>query len=684
MVRVKGMLKKGTNSNLKGGQSNRTNDRTRINDPIIKSPDSNLRNLRNHELNQQELVRVSFPKEDKEILVPKGSSVLDAAISAGIFINSVCGGVGRCGKCKIIATGNIKSEKTELINDDEEKKGLSLACTTRIFGDVEVIIPDESKVDIYQILTKCELVEIDEPDPIIRKYHFKLTVPTLDNNISDFNRLKIELLKSINESNYTTEDVFASIEVLKSLPGLLRENNWEATVTVAIFENCIEIINIEGLDTTDSLYGLCADIGTTTIVIELIDLITGKSLGCMSNYNKQKICGEDVLSRIIYAEEHGIGKLQDLVIENINYLITELRKKSNNQLRDIKKEELSMIVFAGNTTMMHILLGMDPSTIRRDPYIPTVNLVPFLKAKDLKLQINPESVVYCLPSRASWVGGDITADILATNLHRHSELSLMIDVGTNGEVVLGNSDWMIGCSCSAGPAFEGGEVQFGMNASLGAIEKVQLTDELDVKYKTIGNARPKGICGSGLIDIMSELFTHKILDRNGHFKSRDLSRIKIVDGMPVFILAFAKETGFEDKKDIFITETDIKNILRTKAAIYAACSLLLKTLGYKFEDLENIYIAGGFGNYLDTKKSIMLGLFPDVPLQKYKYVGNGSLAGSFLSLISEDKRKEAEDIYKKLTYIELSVSNEFYNEFVSALFLPHTNLALFPSVKEIL
>ena len=291
--------------------------------------------------------------------------------------------------------------------------------------------------------------------------------------------------------------------------------------------------------------------------------------------------------------------------------------------------------------------------------------------------------MYCLPNRASWVGGDITADILASNLHHQNDLSLLIDVGTNGEVVLGNSDWLMACSCSAGPAFEGGEVRFGINASSGAIEKVLLTDDLDIKYKTINNAPPKGICGSGLIDTLAELFTHKVLDRNGQFKSIDTPRFKIVDDERVFIIAYANETGFDHKQDIFITETDIKNIIRTKAAVFSACFLLLKLLGYTFDDVKNIFIAGGFGNYLDTKKAIMLGLLPDVPLEKFKFIGNGSLAGSYLTLLSEAKKYEAKEIFEKLTYMELSVRNDFYNEFVSALFLPHTNLELFPSVKEI-
>ncbi len=635
----------------------------------------------------QDLVKVIFTNEKLEVLVPVGTTVLDAAIAAGVFINSVCGGVGRCGKCKIRAKGSIKFTKSELLTTEETSRGLTLACTTKIFDDTKVEIPDTSKVNIHQILTKCELVEIKKPEPLLKKIHLALVEPTLDDNISDMSRIKRAILKSYNKTNnnkYSDAEITFSLRVLQKLPVILRNHDWDITITTAYFENCLEVINIEGGDTSESLFGLCVDIGTTTIVVELVDLLTGKTVACMSNYNKQKICGEDVLSRIIYAEEHGVNKLQELVIDNINYLINELFKKSNNNLRDLHQDEITHIVLAGNTTMMHLFLGMDPSNIRRDPYIPTVSQVPFLKAHELELRINPEGIVYCLPSRASWVGGDITADILASNIHRQDELSMMIDVGTNGEVVLGNKNWLISCSCSAGPAFEGGEVQFGMNASSGAIEKLQITDDLDVKYKTIGNTAPKGICGSGLIDLMSELFTHKIIDRNGHFKELNTPRIKTVDGTHIYVVVFANETGFEDKKDIFITETDIRNILRTKAAIFAACHLLLKTLGYTFNDLKNIYIAGGFGNYLDTKKSIMLGLFPDVPMEKYKFIGNGSLAGSYLALISNNKVAEAEEIYEKMTYIELSISNEFYNEFVSALFLPHTDLSLFPTVKEIL
>ena len=642
--------------------------------------------LKKQKIEKSNRVTVSFPSEDKTIEITKGYSVLDAAIAAGVFINSVCGGVGRCGKCKIIAKGKkgaLEIEKSELITAAENKRGMSLACLTRVLGDIEVEIPASSKVDIHQILERTEQVHVEDIAPLIVKYHLQLDEPSLDNNISDLTRLKRSLAKAANLDKLPLENITAPINILHSLPELLRKNNWDVTITVVKTDDYIEIIYIEPGDTTLHHYGICVDIGTTTIVTELIDLNSGKSLATKSNYNKQKICGEDVLSRIMYAEEHGVSKLQELVIENINFLINELINTAKEQQIEIKKEEILYIVLAGNTTMTHMLLGLDPVYIRRDPYIPVLNTVPNLKARELNLDINPEAIVYCLPNRASWVGGDITADILASNLHHQNDLSLLIDVGTNGEVVLGNSDWLMACSCSAGPAFEGGEVRFGINASSGAIEKVLLTDDLDIKYKTINNAPPKGICGSGLIDTLAELFTHKVLDRNGQFKSIDTPRFKIVDDERVFIIAYANETGFDHKQDIFITETDIKNIIRTKAAVFSACFLLLKLLGYTFDDVKNIFIAGGFGNYLDTKKAIMLGLLPDVPLEKFKFIGNGSLAGSYLTLLSEAKKYEAKEIFEKLTYMELSVRNDFYNEFVSALFLPHTNLELFPSVKEI-
>jgi uncharacterized 2Fe-2S/4Fe-4S cluster protein (DUF4445 family) len=373
-----------------------------------------------------------------------------------------------------------------------------------------------------------------------------------------------------------------------------------------------------------------------------------------------------------------LKRLNSLVVKTINSLIEELLGKENND--NIGKDEIGLIVVAGNTTMMHLLLSVPPGSIKREPYIPTVNLLQPVRARDLGVEAH-NAYLYCIPGRSAYVGGDITADILVSDMHREEGLSLLIDVGTNGEVVLGNREWLVGCSCSAGPAFEGGEVEFGTRAVRGAIEKVHVTPDFNVEYSVIGNVKPIGICGSGLIDLLGDLFRCGIIDKNGSMKDLDNGRTRAGNEGKEFVVAFAEETDIG--KDIVITEADLKNIIRTKAAIYAAASLLLKTVGYKTEDLTQIFIAGGFGNYLDARKSIMTGILPDVEIEKLKFIGNGALAGAQLVLQSKEKRREAEDIFRKITYIDLSTNPKFFEEFTSALFLPHTDLELFPSVKKL-
>jgi uncharacterized 2Fe-2S/4Fe-4S cluster protein (DUF4445 family) len=413
-------------------------------------------------------------------------------------------------------------------------------------------------------------------------------------------------------------------------------------------------------------------------VVELVNVGTGDIVAKKAAYNKQVIHGEDVLTRILHAEEekNGLQDLRKLIVETINYLLEEAMKEA-----DVKRNEICYGAAAGNTVMTHLLLGLNPAHIRREPYIPTANFFPLIKAKETGIKINPEGYFYILPCRSSYVGGDITADVLASALHRTDKLSLLIDVGTNGEVVLGNKDWMVSCSCSAGPAFEGGEVDYGIRATRGAIEKVALTTSLDVKYATIGNVKPKGICGTGLIDLLAELFTHGVIDRSGRIRSLDSPRIRDGKEGKEFVVVWANETKIN--KDMVITEVDIRNIIRTKAAVYAAASVLLKTMKHSFDDVEQIFIAGGFGNYLDTRKSIWLGLLPDVSPEKFKFIGNGSLAGARLTIISRKSRKESIEIAKKMTYIELSVTPSFFNEFTSAMFLPHTDIEKFPSAKEL-
>jgi uncharacterized 2Fe-2S/4Fe-4S cluster protein (DUF4445 family) len=652
---------------------------------------------------------VSFKPENKRATVEKGDTILNAAVAADVFINSVCGGMGKCGKCKVQVKGVVEARDSDLLSEDEKKNNMHLACETKILGDLEVYIPEISRAAKHQILTKSKEIKIDSLTPITRKFRLTLPAPSLENNVSDLERLKKGL------EDLGIKEAEMGMNLLRKTARTLRDNFWDVSATISEIEYGCEIINIEPKEEQQKHFGLAIDIGTTTVVVSLIDLNTGEIISSKSNYNKQIVCGEDVLARINYAEEEdgGLERLNKLIIETINFLIENLTIDDELCRRGVDygtcKEDISCIVASGNTTMSHLFLALDPQHIRLEPYIPTASLVPYVKAKDLGLEVNPEALVYLMPCRSSYVGGDITSDILASGLSKKDELALMIDVGTNGEAVIGNKEWLASCSCSAGPAFEGGEVQHGMRASVGAIEKIALTvlpkgDEKEIKifYKTIGDIKPKGICGSGLIDLLAEMFVHGIIDKGGNINDLPTPRIRDGTEGKEFVVTWASETSLgrdliaqrkddgeivmkeSEGKDIVITEADIKNILRTKAAVYASCSVLLKSMNKTFDDLDRIYIAGGFGNYIDMKKAILLGLFPDVPHEKYDFIGNGSLGGSRLALLSKEMREEAVRVYKMMTYIELSVNNLFYNEFTSALFLPHTDLAQFPSVSEVL
>ncbi|UCD92015.1 MAG: DUF4445 domain-containing protein [Methanobacteriota archaeon] len=619
-------------------------------------------------------VPIKFRPDDIAVEVKKGTSVLEAAISAGVYIDSICGGRGKCGKCKVILKkGEPEIDSKKLLSEDEIAKDYVLACETHINDDTEILVPEESRLGLHQILKKSEIVAIEKLNPLVRKQYLELEPPTLEDNISDLSRLE----RALEEREIC--DTCVSLPLLKNVSRVLRRKDWKVTLTFADAAKDSTVVDIESGDTTRKLYGVAVDIGTTTVVVELVDLNTGEVIDCEADYNKQVMFGEDVLTRILYAteEEKGLPKLKKAIVSTINYLIGVLAKRNGLRRRDIQ-----LMTAAGNTTMTHLFLGLDPAQIRIDPYIPVANNLPFVRTKETGIKINRSGFVYCLPGRSSYVGGDITADILATGLHKKEELAMLIDVGTNGEVVLGNKDWMVSCSCSAGPAFEGGEVDFGIRATTGAIERVTLTPDLEVKYSTIGNVKPKGICGSGLIDLLAELFMHGAMNKAGQLEETGSKRIRGGEEGKEFVVVWSEETNI--KKDMVISEVDIQNIMRTKAAVFAACSVLLKSTNHKFSDIQKLYVAGGFGNYLDVRKSVYLGLLPDVDPDLYSFIGNGAVAGSRLVLLDRTKLEEAKEIVKKMTYIELSVNTTFYDEFTSALFFPHTNLGLFPTAKELL
>jgi uncharacterized 2Fe-2S/4Fe-4S cluster protein (DUF4445 family) len=630
------------------------------------------------------LCKLTILPDNKTIRVPKGSVLLKAISDAGINIDSSCGGQGVCGRCRVIVeAGDYNPEPTTHLTDKEVEQGYCLACVTLIEGDMKISIPPSVQLGKEKILAGVEgeagyrlTVGHWEINPRTKKIHLKLPPPTLDDNLSDLERLYRELRRK----GYAKAHIHCGLEVLRRLGGVLREKNWELTLTLVEQDSLLYIMDIEPGDVTRHRYGLAIDIGTTTVVVHLVDLIDGRVVEVASSYNSQVACGEDVISRIIYAQKGGLSELHQRIISTINKLIDQLAEKSG-----ILPERLESIVAAGNTTMTHLLLGIDPSNIRRDPYIPSASFFPLTRTAQLGIKANRQALLYCMPCVASYVGGDITAGVLRSEIYKMPGLSLFIDIGTNGEIVLGNSDWLMAASCSAGPAFEGGGVKCGMRAMPGAIEQIRIdrkTCEPEF-IKVIGGGKPSGICGSGIIDALAGMFLAGVVDRNGKI-NRELKspRIRISGGVAEYVLVWAD--GTQTNADIVLTEVDIDNVMRAKGAMYAGFRLLLKETGHDFSQLDSFLIAGGLGNYLNIESAIVIGLLPDIPYDKFKYLGNSSVIGAHLALLSSKLQQEGERIAHSMTNMELSVSPGFMEEYMSALFLPHTDLDAFPTVAQLI
>jgi len=459
---------------------------------------------------------------------------------------------------------------------------------------------------------------------------------------------------------------------------LLRSSDWKVTVTLLRKNNTqSEITAIEPGNTSGNNYGFCFDIGTTTISGQLIDLNSMLPLASKAHYNKQVTLGSDVISRIIYAQQpDGLEKLHFALSEGINQIIHELTQECKVSLNDV-----TCIVCAGNTTMIHLLLRIDPTHIRKEPYIPTANFIPVIRAHETGIKINPHGILYCIPGVASYLGGDIVSGVFSCGIHKKEENSILIDIGTNGEVVLGNNEFLIGCAASAGPAFEGSGVSCGMRATKGAIQNVTIDPvTLDVKFSTIGQAKPLGICGSGYIDLIAEMLSTGIIDKIGKINSLNSKRIRKNEFGMEYILVFKE--GSANKEDIVISEIDIDNIKRAKAAIYSSVATLLKHMSLQLNDIAKFYIAGGFGTYLDIPNAIKIGLLPDLPREKFIFVGNSSLSGARQLIVSSQNRESLEEIARKTSYLELSVESNYMDEYMAALFFPHTDLTKFPSLNK--
>lgn len=634
--------------------------------------------------------KVTFYPDNREIEVSQGENLLRAAMLAEVHINASCGGEGTCGKCRVLVDeGDIKklpAPKAETVTAE----GAYLACRSEILSDLVVRVPPEARLGERKVLERVKegtaygvlvtpedarkLVTGWDIDPPVKKYHLRLPEPSLEDNLSDLERLRREL-----KSKEGLEDISVALPGLRNIAAPLREGNWEVTATV-LNDGSPQLLRVEPGDTRSSQLGLAIDVGTTTLYVQLIDLISGEVIAQASDYNAQVSCGEDLISRIVYAQKAGhLERLQELATKTLNKLIGEALAAAGRA-----PGEILHVVTGGNTTMVHLLLGVNPKYLREEPFIPTFTSLPAVAAADVGLAV-PEGVnVYLVPSRASWMGGDIVAGVLGSGMFQTDKLTLYVDLGTNGEIVLGNSEWLLACSCSAGPAFEGGTIKHGMRATRGAIEQVRVgKDTFEPMILTIGQTRPKGICGSGLIDAVAELFLAGVIDQRGRYNTGlATSRLRESDAGPEYVLAWADDTLI--KRDIVLTEADIDNLIRTKGAIFAGINSLLDSMELPLEAVEQFLVAGGFGNYLQVDKAITIGLFPEIPQDKVTFVGNAVLLGTRLGLLSQEMAEEAEKIAEKMTYLELSTYSAYMDKYVSALFLPHTDIAAFPTVMSAL
>lgn len=623
---------------------------------------------------------VRFEPSGLKTEVPVGTVLLEAARKVGVYLTSICGGDGYCGKCKVtIDEGQFQSRPTTLLTPDEMRENVVLACQTKVLSDLTVTVPKSHALGAGQILMDTDAQRFSklagdvragvfEFDPLVRKLCVRMSAPTVHDNTADHERLYLAIREQIDAPIMQT-----GFRIMQKLSRMLRKANYEAAVTIGRRGGTTEVIEVEPDRRCDTNFAVAVDLGTTTVVAHLVDLTNAATIDTEATYNSQINFGEDYIRRIIYAEENdAFDEMQNRLVHDVNNLIVTLAARQRIDLQDI-----TTIICAGNTAMAHFLLNLDPTQIRREPYIASAGFVPPIRAAEAGIQINKRGLLYCLPSVAAYIGSDIVAGVLTTGIYTKKGTSLFADIGTNGEVVLGNRDWLVCASSSAGPAFEGSGVKHGMRAGAGAIEKLTILPDGSVEFRTIGNRRPAGICGSGLLDTLAELFINGIIDRTGRFKPDVNSRLTEGDDGPQFQLVPSGD-GYQE---IVITQADINNLIRSKAGVFAAIRTLMDATQTKPEELDAIYLAGGFGNFLNTKQAVTIGMLPDVPLEKIQFVGNTSIAGAKTVLLARGALETAEQIAQSMTYLDLMSHPGYMDEFIRAKFLPHTDLSLFPSIK---
>ena len=642
------------------------------------------------------MFQVTFTFENQDPVIVSAapeSNLLTVAREANVAIDAPCSGNGSCGKCKVsLLSGELLSPQTGHISDEEYADGWRLSCGSLILSDVTVLVPDiasayQSRMKTADLSSGEEIAVFEKIENDIKEAGIAFTndfitldvvmeEPTLDDTMPDNERLIWGI-----QAAFEVENVELPYFVMKKLAKVLREANFSVKVIGEHLGDRLKVYDVRPMDDETPLVGMAVDIGTTTVAGVLVDLQTGKLLAKASTGNGQIRYGADVINRIVeQGKDGGIKRLQDAIVKDtLRPILAGLCASAR-----IKATQILRVCVASNTTKNHLLLGADAASVRMEPYIPSFFYIHDLKATDIGLNVNPQAALRIAPNIGSYVGGDITAGTLATLLWNKEEFSLFVDLGTNGEIVFGNQDFMMSCACSAGPAFEGGDISCGMRATDGAIEAVKLdVDTMEPTYTIVGDAdqKPVGLCGSGIIDMISELYRCGIINAKGLFV-REGSRVaRDQHGTGRYILATPAESA--TGREISLTEVDIDSFIRAKGAIYSAIDTLLASLDMDASVLEHVYVAGGIGSGINMKNAINIGMFPAVEIEKYEYEGNSSLAGAYAMVLSDQANDKVEELAQNMTYVELSTHPGYMDNFVAACFLPHTDIARFPdSIQE--
>ncbi|MGB9876540.1 MAG: ASKHA domain-containing protein [bacterium] len=607
-----------------------------------------------------EEIELRFEPEGKKVKIKRGKSILEAAHKAGILIDAPCGGKGLCGKCKVKIRGDdlpLSAIETKLLKPKEIEEGIRLAC--QFFPQTDLTV--EILTPVLEAVQKSELERTIfklRGANIVKKYFLVLPPPSLNDQRSDEERLLSALPAA--------ERLAPTIR--SQLPAVLRDSQFKVTAVVVDKE----VIAIEKGNTEDDIYGVAIDIGTTTLAAYLVHLPTGRKIASSSILNPQTVYGADVVSRIRYTmdEDGGLEKMRRSLIDGVNKLLGEICGFTG-----VCQDKIYQATIVGNTCMTHFLLGVDARYLAFSPYVPAFSRMVKTRARNVGLKISPESWVYVLPNIAGFVGADTVGVILATGLYRRKGIFLAIDIGTNGEMALGCREGITVCSTAAGPAFEGAHIKFGMHATTGAINRVYITD--DVKISTIEGEKPRGICGSGLLDAVAEMYKVGIIDYTGRMLSFEEAsslspslreRLKIEEGERCFVLSWGRENGLG--RDIYITQKDIRELQLAKGAMRAGIEILLKDRGISKDDIDGVFLAGAFGNYIRKESALQIGLLPPLPLDKIYPVGNAAGRGAMMALVSPRILRKAEAIARGCQYIELSALPEFSNFFMDAMYFP--------------